>query len=155
MRREHFLTAFWLAGLVMASPKRVWAAEAKPKAPEPFHYDAGGRRDPFVPLIRDGRLVNPMDSKSLEPSKPVLYGVLWDSEGRSIALINDTESSSSARPVKVGDMIGDKRVLEIRQSSVVLGNGGEPMVLEMSFGPPSSDLSSGASTGASTGGEGQ
>ena len=132
----------------MASPRRVWAAEAKPKAPEPFHYDAGGRRDPFVPLIRDGRLINPMDSKSLELSKPVLYGVLWDSEGRSIALINDTEA-------RVGDMVGDYRVLEIRQSSVVLGNGGEPMVLEMSFGLPSSDLSSGASTGASTGGEGQ
>jgi len=148
MRREHALTALSLAGLLMASPRRVWAAEAKPKAPEPFHYDAGGRRDPFVPLIRDGRLINPMDSKSLELSKPVLYGVLWDSEGRSIALINDTEA-------RVGDMVGDYRVLEIRQSSVVLGNGGEPMVLEMSFGLPSSDLSSGASTGASTGGEGQ
>ena len=148
MTRDHVLTVCALAGLVMTSASSVRAAEAKAKPPEPFHYDAGGRRDPFVPLVRDGRLVNAADSNSLEPSRPVLYGVLWDSGGRSIALINNME-------VKVGDMVADYRVLEIRQNSVVLGNGGEPVVLQITFEATPSELSSGASTGASTGGEGQ
>ena len=148
MRHDHVLTACALASLVMASASPVRAAETPSKRPELFHYDAGGRRDPFVPLVRDGRLVNVAGSKSLELSGPALYGVLWDPGGQSIALINNME-------VKVGDMVADYRVLEIRQNSVVLGNGGEPVVLQITFETTPSERSSGASTGASTGGEGQ
>jgi hypothetical protein len=56
----------------------------------------------------------------------VLYGVLWDPGGKSIALINDGEA-------RVGDVIGEYKVLEIRKDSVVLANGGEPVVLEIAY----------------------
>jgi len=68
----------------------------------------------------------------------VLYGILWDSAGNSIALINDTE-------VKVGDTVKGYRVTEIRQDAVVLTNGGEPVVLQIAFETPPS--------GTTTGGE--
>ena len=96
---------------------------------ERFHYNANGRRDPFVALVRDGRIVAISTSGYAESSKPVLYGVLWDPEGRSIALINDGEA-------RVGDMVGDYRVVEIRKDAVVLANGGESVVIELAFETP-------------------
>ena len=151
MRRRRLLMTIQAAILVMAAGRPGWAAEAHAKEPdpEPFHYDAGGHRDPLIPLVKDGRVINAMSGASFESSKPILYGVLWDPKGSSIALINDVEA-------KVGDLVGDSRVLEIRQDSVVLGNGGEQLtVLQMNVETPPAELSSGASTGASTGGEGQ
>ena len=95
----------------------------------PFRYDAGDRRDPFMPLVRDGRLVAIGPGMRLGQSTPVLYGILWDPAGRSIALINDAE-------VKAGDRIGDYEVKEIQHDAVVLDNGGEPVVLTITFDAP-------------------
>ena len=110
------------------------------KQAEPFRYNAKGRRDPFVALVRDGRLVAISVGAHAESSKPVLYGVLWDPGGNSIALINDGEA-------RVGDMVGDYRVVEIRKDAVVLANGGEPVVIEMAFETPPK-----SAPGAATGG---
>ena len=140
-----------LAVVLMVCGDPVWAAaEARANDSTPVRYAAGGRRDPFVPLVRNGRLVNASPGGSpAEPAKPVLYGVLWDPGGQSIALINDAEA-------KVGDVIGEYRLRDIRQNSVVLlGSGGEEMVLQISFEKPPSALSIGASKGASGGGEGR
>ena len=105
-----------------------------------FRYNAKGRRDPFVPLVRDGQLVSVSQSAPIESSRPMLRGILWDAGGHSIALINDLEA-------KVGDTVGDYQVQEIRHDAVVLTNGAEELVLEISFeAPPSS---------ATTGGEGR
>ena len=108
-----------------------WAAEEKPSADQgvPFRYDSGGRRDPFMPLVRDGRLVAAGPGVRLEQSKPVLYGILWDPTGHSIALINDAE-------VKQGDRVGDYEVKEIQHDAVVLDDGGEPVVLTIAFDAP-------------------
>ena len=107
------------------------AAEGKPSADQgaPFRYDSGGRRDPFMPLVRDGRLVAAGPGVRLEQSTPVLYGILWDPAGRSIALVNDAE-------VREGDRIGDYEVKEIQHDAVVLDNGGEPVVLRIAFDAP-------------------
>ena len=87
-----------------------------------------------MPLVRDGRLVAVAYASQSDLMKPVLYGVLWDPGGRSIALINDAE-------VQVGDQIANYRVQEIRENSVVLKNGGESVVLTISF-TPSAPISS-------------
>ena len=121
----------------------VAAAEDPSKREEPFHYDPKGRRDPFVALVRDGRLIGGNTSNEpIEPSKPVLYGILWDAGGESIALINDGE-------VKVGDTIGEYRVAEIRQDAVVLTSGAETLVLQLQF-----EKSAELSPNTTTGGEG-
>ena len=59
----------------------------------------------------------------------MLYGILWEPGGQSIALINDLET-------KVGDAVGGYQVKEIRRDAVVLVNGGEPVVLSISFDDP-------------------
>ena len=128
------------AALVM-SAALAWAAQGPSEKHDTFSYDPAGHRDPFVPLVRDGRLVGVTTLGTSGPTdKPVLYGILWDPEGHSIALINDGE-------VKVGDSVGGYRVKEIRQDAVVLTSGGVPVVLEIAFDAPPSKLSPGATTG--------
>ena len=139
------------AMVIMASAWCVVNAQTIMAAPEspstgqpPFRYNAKGHRDPFIPLVRDGQIVSSTSQTApIDASKPVLHGILWDSGGQSIALINDTE-------VKIGDMVGEYQVTEIRHDTVVLSNGGESMVLDISFGAPSS----GAPSSTTTGGEG-
>jgi len=91
----------------------------------PVH--AQSQRDPFVPLVRDGRLIAPSGSENF--SQLTLVGILWDPSGQSIALINDTEA-------KVGDVLGEYQVHEIRQDAVVLMREGQPVVLQLSFDTP-------------------
>ena len=129
------------AVLLAFSLGRVFARELNE---EQDLYDSKGKRDPFVPLVRDGRIVD-VGSGSLAPgssSTLMLAGVVWDPGGRSIALINDTE-------VMVGDTIGEYKVAEIRRDSVVLVRNGESVVLRMMF------EQSGQSPGLQRGGERQ
>lgn len=94
-----------------------------------FTYDAGGRRDPFVSLVRGDKLISVLPGSGGDGSKPVLYGILWDPDGKSIALINDLEA-------KTGDAVEGYLVKEIRQDAVVLDGGGELMVLRIDFDAP-------------------
>ena len=118
-----------VAALCLIGRPAAAANEPKPDKAERFRYNSKGRRDPFTPLVRDGRIVAISTGGYAETSKPVLYGVLWDPGGNSIALVNDGE-------VRVGDMVGDYRVVEIRKDAVVLANGGEPVVIELAFETP-------------------
>ena len=97
----------------------------------PHLYDAKGKRDPFVPFVKDGRLVGTRGgcSQALEPSSLSLAGILWDRAGRSIALINETE-------VTVGDTIGGYEVTAIRQDAVVLVREGTSVVLHVTVEEP-------------------
>ena len=120
------LTLCAIAGL-----RSAWAADEPTAHEASFQYDAKNRRDPFSPLVREGRIVNATSGTKVPTSQPILYGILWDPGGQSIALINDVE-------VKVGDSIEGYRVMEIRQDAVVLRNGGEPVVLQLAFETPPS-----------------
>ena len=115
-----------LLGIVLICAPVCAAANAPSETVEPFRYNGKGRRDPFAPLVRDGRVVAAVPGSPDGSSRPVLYGVLWDPGGKSIALINDGEA-------RVGDTVGEYKVMEIRKDSVVLANGGEPVVLEIAF----------------------
>ncbi len=121
-----------------------WAADDAHTTAELFHYDPKGHRDPFITLVREGRRVDVPKGANGATTKPVLYGILWDPGGNSIALINDGEA-------KVGDTIGGYHVVEIQQDGVVLSNGGEPVVLQIAFPGPGAK----GSSDTTTGGEGQ
>lgn len=93
-------------------------------AGDQFSYDAQGKCDPFVPLVRNGQLV----SCRPQPFRPalMLQGIVWDPAGESIALIDDRE-------VKVGDNVDDYQVAEIRHDAVVLVHEGAPLTLTISL----------------------
>lgn len=93
-------------------------------------YESSHQRDPFIPLVHDGRFVAvsgglPGGSAA---SDVHLAGIVWDPAGSSLALINETE-------VKVGDQIQGYQVMEIREDAVVLLKDGKPLVLQLSFEP--------------------
>lgn len=117
------------------------AAAEEPSQTGPFRYHSNGRRDPFIPLVRDGQVVI-VGGETIWEGRPMLYGILWDQAGESIALINDMEA-------KVGDLVSGYRVAEIRQDVVVLTvEGGEPLALQLDFEAPPKP-----SSGTTTGGE--
>ncbi len=95
-------------------------------AEKSFKYDSRGKRDPFYALVQGGRLVGVTVKSAQTNEKPILHGILWDAGGRSIALINDTEA-------RVGETVGGYEIIEIRKDSVIVSNGGEPVVLEIAF----------------------
>jgi hypothetical protein len=119
-------------GLLMAAAwgmmPQACAASEEPATQVPdIRYDAKGRRDPFVSLVRDGRVV--LGQAGLVAGGPtdlLLLGIVWDPGGQSIALINDLE-------VKVGDTVGGYEVIEIRQDRVVLTAGAQEVVLQLMF----------------------
>lgn len=117
---------------------------AEPAAePATFTYDSAGRRDPFSPLVRDGKLVSTMPGATGDGSTPTLYGILWDPGGNSIALINDLEA-------KVGDTVSGYMVKEIRQDAVVLDGGGELKTLRIEFPTAAPKASPDATRGGGT-----
>ncbi len=124
---DDWLRAIWIVALSAA-----WGlgamAQGDAASDGAFVYEPKGRRDPFVPLVRDGRLLGrPRDPGALTGLQPILYGILWDRDGKSIALINDQE-------VNVGDAVGSFQVEQILPDSVVLiREGGESVVLELAF----------------------
>jgi hypothetical protein len=122
----------WLLAVVLLRSPQLWAAESPPP-PEAasIRYDAKGKRDPFVPLVRDGRMIaiteeESPSSEQADLSLPLLGGILWDPAGRSIALLNDREQV-------VGDMVGSFRLVEIHQDHVVLEQEDRRVTLQMTF----------------------
>ena len=72
-------------------------AEVPSKKASLVPYDPKGKRDPFVPLVRDGRFISATGealalSGPLDVSLPLLGGIVWDPAGRSIALLNGKET---------------------------------------------------------------
>jgi len=79
---------------------------------EVYSYDPGGRRDPFVSLLRNGDL-RPMLSDLR------LVVVLYDPTGRnSIAIMRDVSTKDQYR-VRVGQTLGRMRVAQIQPKEVV------------------------------------
>lgn len=86
-----------------------------------YTYTSQERRDPFVPLITpEGYLLN------LEPeddSKIRLEGIIYDSKGDSMAIINGAL-------IKVGESVGDVVVAKIESDSVTVIKDNENIELE-------------------------
>lgn len=144
MRSPVVLQAMLFLIVIGAVAHSAWATEELASRRAVFRYSAHGKRDPFLPLVREGRIVSIEGTAHADPSAMVLRGIVWDPHGQSIALIDDTE-------VKVGDAIGAYHVTEIREDAVVLTNGGEPIVLRIAFDA----LPSGVSSRSTMGGEGR
>lgn len=107
--------------LLAAAP----VARAEPPRKQPFQYNPAGRRDPFVSLLLNDRLVG-SSSMPRDTTKPTLYGILWDPGGQSIALIDDLEA-------KVGDTVRGYKVKTITRDEVVLEAEGQTVVLQIAF----------------------
>ncbi|MBI4437214.1 MAG: hypothetical protein HY590_07380 [Candidatus Omnitrophica bacterium] len=76
-----------------------------------YVYEKKGR-DPFWPLVTEsGKVLQGFDVATLEDI--YLEGIIWDSKGDSIAMIN-------GMILRKGDRIGDFEILKIEEDRVIL-----------------------------------
>jgi hypothetical protein len=119
-----------LLALAVAGLAAVQSPVAAVEQDQLWIYDSKGRCDPFVPLIRDGRLLpcdtNPNAAAQQSGHVPALGGILWDPGGQSIALLNGGEA-------KVGDEVDGYVVTAIRKEEVVLTRGADRVVVRINF----------------------
>lgn len=80
---------------------------------ETSKYDAGGKRDPFVPLIGQDRsaVLSLADITSVDDIK--LEGIALGADGRSTAILN-------GEMLKEGDRAGDIEIQKITNTSVII-----------------------------------
>lgn len=79
---------------------------------EVYTYDGGNRRDPFRPLSEQDDMGPRFESLSL---RGIIYAT---GRGRSVALLGDGDGR--VHRVRVGDVVGNSRVIEIGPLRVVL-----------------------------------
>lgn len=85
-------------------------------AAEEIAYDAGKRRDPFVPLNAEDI------SSAADASGIKLEGIIYDPGGQSMAIL-------SGKTYQRGQTVGDATVLRIQKNCVVLSVSGEEKTL--------------------------
>ncbi len=79
---------------------------------EVYAYSGAGRRDPFRPLTGDAEMGPRFEELTLQ-------GIIFSTgRGRSVALI--TDSDGRVHRARVGDLVGNARVIEIGPSRVVM-----------------------------------
>jgi len=103
-------------------------------ADEPnFKYDSKGKRNPFQSLVtKDGRIL-PGAKAVNETGDIELEGIIWDPNGKSVAIINK-------KLVKEQERILNMQVLKIKKDSVIVQKEGKVMVINLKKGGANEDL---------------
>lgn len=91
MREPLARAAFLAACLLCAAFAYSQDALPVPDGEAPKGYDSGGKRDPFLPLVTGEKRPAKMGIELVETVEDVrLEGIIVDSGGLSMAVINDT-----------------------------------------------------------------
>lgn len=110
------LLALALASPAAASAQQVGDSVAVGRAEAPVmgtaSYDAGGRRDPFVPLTTE---LGPEEGPRFDSLR--LTGVFLGAPGSSLVVLEDPARRGYF--VRAGQSIGNARLVEIRPQSAV------------------------------------
>ena len=93
---------------------------------EPFVYDPHGKRDPFWSLVSPGGTIITYD-KNLDHGDLSLEGVIYDPNGKSLAIIN-------GKVFKPGNQIAGHTLSKIEKSRVLLIKDNKEFVLELRKG---------------------
>lgn len=84
-------------------------SQAFAEQPKSFHYDAKGRRDPFLPWDgREAKSKSDMDTQDLH-----VEGIIFDQAKGSLAVVNGTV-------LKEGDSVGPYKVAKIEKQKVLI-----------------------------------
>ncbi|MBU4304658.1 MAG: hypothetical protein KJ893_03385 [Candidatus Omnitrophica bacterium] len=97
-----------------------------------FVYQSNGKRDPFMTLVtKDGRIL-PGARVAAETENIELEGVIWDPQGRSVAIIN-------GNLLKEQERFGSMQILKIRKESVIIQKEGKVLVINLKKGGGEAD----------------
>lgn len=93
----------------------------EPSAPDSYHYDAQGRRDPFQSLIGPAPKLQagqrPMGPPGFLIDEVKIQGVVKTRQQGLVAMINGPDNKSYL--VKIGDKVLDGEIIRITPNSIV------------------------------------
>ncbi len=112
--------------LILLAVPGAWASVRE------FTYQSKGNRDPFMSLVtKEGRILP--GARTVTGNGDIeLEGVIWDPNGKSMAIIN-------GKLVKEQQRIMNMQILKINKTSIILQKGGKVMVVNLKKGGGSSD----------------
>lgn len=114
------LVTFLVVAAVMAARLPIGNCQA-------FKYDAKGKRDPFISLVRSAKAMYD-GLESVEAVEDLrLEGIAQGGAGKMIAIIN-------SKMVKDGDMFGALKIKRIMKTSVAVSISGTEYTLNLSDG---------------------
>jgi hypothetical protein len=109
--------------VILCLSQVCWANTQK----KDFVYKNKNTRDPFIALVtQDGRIL-PGARETSESTDIDLEGIIWDPNGKSLAIIN-------GRPVKEKQRIQNVQILKIRKDSVLMQKEGKVIVINLKKG---------------------
>ncbi len=83
---------------------------------DPFAYDSRGRRDPFRPLISQGKADEDIKTDLLRVDGAVLTGVVW-SGGQYLAMVRDKDGNNFF--LREGDSVFRGKIVTVTQTKAV------------------------------------
>jgi hypothetical protein len=83
---------------------------------EPFAYSSRGRRDPFRPLIKEGKANEDIKTDLLRVDGAVLTGVVW-SGGEYLAMVRDKDGNNFF--LREGDSVFRGKIVTVTQTKAV------------------------------------
>ncbi|MFH1413651.1 MAG: hypothetical protein ABIG56_02265 [Candidatus Omnitrophota bacterium] len=86
-------------------------------ADQDYVFDAGGKRNPFSPLVTSEGLLLKLDAPR-SGTGLYLEGIIFDENGKSYAIVN-------AEVVMVGDRVNDYQLLKIEKNKVFFSKEGQ------------------------------
>lgn len=116
----HLLTAFGMIFLVMeasAAPDEVQGVGSAPSSPEEL-YNAGGRRDPFVPLVSQTTRQTASGLVGVQSIDEIsIQGIIYDPKKGSMVIVNGSL-------LKEGEEEGAVKVLKIQTDGALFSVNG-------------------------------
>jgi type II secretory pathway component PulC len=90
-----------------------------------FVYDSKGKRNPFIPLVTaDGRFQKLESEETRKDTELKLEGIIYDKYGISYAVVDGSV-------VRIGDSVGDYRVLKIEEKRVIFMREGQEVTVDL------------------------
>lgn len=112
--------------LVSAGIGIIIASSLRDVDSQGYQYDSRGKRDPFIPLIGQGKASARIDLEDVASIADVkLEGIAVNAKGKMIAIVNGSL-------LKEGDGAGIVRVLKVSKKSATLIVGGKEYDIELS-----------------------
>ncbi|MDD3374851.1 MAG: hypothetical protein PHY73_03895 [Candidatus Omnitrophica bacterium] len=112
---------FLLMFFIFVSSGALFAEER-----EPFVYNAQGKRDPFWPLVSPSGAIITYD-KNLDYGDLSLEGIVYDPNGKSLAIIN-------GKVFNVGNQVVGYMLSKVEENRVILIKDNKEFVLEIRKG---------------------
>lgn len=117
MRARTFFVAAGITAIIFTSFRDVQS--------QGYIYESRGKRDPFTPLIGQGKVKATVDLEDVASIAEIrLEGIAINAKGKTTAIMNGAL-------LKEGDNVGIVKVIKIGKKSVIISMGGKEYTVDI------------------------